>query len=423
MSITTEIKKNSAKAFRRIYMRRRTASDYEADWTLIPSKYIRSYGSVEYSIEDIKINWFKSSGYTFKVDNADGYFSDVDDDRSFFYTAATIPRTMVKVEAGYEADDGTEYPTSSTLFIGLLGGDVNYTENNLMPFKADPLSKVFEEFNANAIENMNGNYTASEIVTKIRDYQDGNAVSVFQKYISLGAWNITTTTHSYVMATNTTLEDIDCWELMTKLAEAEDMIVYIDRTGEFYFREKAPLSTTPVFHFSGIGDSDRTYGHNLMKGISKRKRYSKIYNRIRIKNNDEDTTTSWTTKEEDWDWADSTSSFLYGVKTYEVENVFIPTATASTIADNIYNTYVNPKEEVRANSKFVPHLELNDVVSLTYRTKTIMGGDLWGHFLWGHGLFGTRAGYNINIEDEDFKIIKLKHNIDKFYSTTDMREI
>lgn len=423
MSITTEIKKNSAKAFRRIYLRRRTAADYEADWTQIPSKYIRNYGSLEYGIEDIKINFFNFSGYTFKVDNVDGYFSDIDDDRSFFYTAATIPRTMVKVEAGYEADDGTEYPTNSTMFIGLLGGDSNYTENNLMDFQSDPLSKVFEEFNVNRITNMNGNYTASEIMVKIRDYQDGNAVSVFQKYISLGAWNITTTTDTYALSTNTTLEDINCWELMTKLAEAEDMIVYIDRTGDFYFREKYPANTTVAFHFSGIGDTDKTYGHNLMKGISKRKRYSKVYNRIRIKNNKADTTTSWYELAEDWDWADSTSSFLYGVKTYEVENDFIPTATVATIAQNIYTTYVNPKEEVRATSKFVPHLSPNDVVSLTYRTKSIMGGDLWGHFLWGKGLFGTRSGYNINIENETFKIIKLNHNIEKFYSQIDMREL
>ena len=57
MSITTEIKKNSAKAFRRIYLRRRSVADYEADWTQIPSKYIRNYGNVEYGIEDIKINF------------------------------------------------------------------------------------------------------------------------------------------------------------------------------------------------------------------------------------------------------------------------------------------------------------------------------------------------------------------------------
>ena len=423
MSILTEIKKNSTKTFRRIYLRNRTASDYEVNWVQIPSKYIRDYGDIEYGIEDIKINFFNFSGYTFKVDNSDGYFSDVDDDRSFFYTAATIPRTMVKVEAGYEADDGTEYPTNSTLFVGLLGGDIDYNEDNLMDFQADPLYKVFEEFNANAIPNINGNYTASEIVTKIRDYQDGNAVSVFQKYISSGAWNITTTSTDYNMSTNTTLEDINCWKLMTKLAEAENMIVYIDRTGEFYFREKYPADTTAAFHFSGIGDTDKTYGHNLMKGISKKKRYSKVYNRIRIKNNKADTTTSWYTKAEDWDWADSTSSYLYGVQTYEIENDFIPTATAETIAENIYNQYVNPKEEVRINSKFVPHLNLNDVVTLTYRTKTIMGGDLWGHFLWGHGLFGTRLGYNINIENKSFKIIKLRHDIEKFYSQVDLREL
>ena len=423
MSIITEIKKNQAKAFRRIYLRRRTASDYEADWTQIPSKYVRSYGKVDYGIEDIKINWFKFSGYTFKVENNDGYFSDVDDDRSFFYTAATIPRTMVKVEAGYEADDGTEYPTNSTMFVGLIGGDVNYNENNLMDFKADPLYKVFEEFNANAIENMNGNYTASEIITKIRDYQDGNAVSVFQKYISLGAWNITATSADYTMATNTTLEDINCWDLMTKLAEAENMIVYIDRTGEFYFREKYPVSTTPVFHFSGVGDTDHSYGHNIMKNISKRKRYSKVYNRIRIKNNTDDTTTSWYTKQEDWDWGDSTSCYLYGISTYETENEVIPPATASIIADNIYNQYVNPKTEVKLNTKFVPQLELNDVVDITYRTKSIMGGDLWGYFLWGYGIFGTRSGFNINIEEGIFKIIKLTHNIEKFYTQVDLREL
>ena len=78
---------------------------------------------------------------------------------------------------------------------------------------------------------------------------------------------------------------------------------------------------------------------------------------------------------------------------------------------------------MRVSSKFVPHLNLNDVVSLTYITRIIKGGDLWGHFLWGHGFFGTRTGYNIHIDDEDFKIIKLSHNIDKFYSQVNLREL
>ena len=424
MSILTEIKKNQAKAFRRIYLKRRTAGDYETEWTQIPSKYIRNYGKVEYGIEDIKINFFKFSGYSFKVDNFDGYFSEVDDGRSFFYTAACIPRTMVKLEAGYESEDGTEYPTNSTMFVGLLGGDVSYNENNIIDFKADNLNKVFEEFPASGIPNINGNYTASEIITKVRDYQDSNTVYVFQKYISSGAWSIVTTTTDYNMSTNTTLEDISCWDLFTKLSEAEDNIVYIGRDGGFYFESKALASSTPVFHFSGLGDNDKTYGHNILKNISKKRKYGKIYNRIRVKYDKADTTTSYYTKSETWAWGDSTSSFLYGVQTYNIENEFIPTAsTAEIIADNVYNQYVNPKNEVRINSKFVPHLNLNDPVSLTYRTKIVTGGDMWGYFLWGEGLFGGRLGYNINIENQTFKLIKLSHNVEKFYTQVDMREL
>jgi hypothetical protein len=423
MSIVSEIKKNQAKAFRRIYMRRRTASDYETDWQLIPSKYIRNYGSVDIGVEGIKVNFFKFGGYNFKVDNVDGYFSDVDDDRSFFYGYACVPRTMVKVEAGYLASDGTEYPTNPTLFIGLLGGNLDFDSNNLMDFQCDHLSKVFEEFNANAIVNMNGNYTAGEIFEKIRDYQDGNLVYVFQKYISSGAWTIETTTTQYNMATNTTLEGISCWELMTKLAEAETKNINIDRTGTFLFQAREALQSTPVFHFSGLGDNDRTYGHNVMENITNSKKYSKVYNRIRVKHDKEDTITSYYTKSETWNWADSTSSFLYGVKTYNVENEFLATVTAQTIAENIYNEYVNPKYEVRLQTKFVPQLDIGDRVSLTYRTKILSGGVLWGYFLWGHGLFGSRVGYNINIENKEYKLIQMKHDIEKFYSIVDMREI
>lgn len=424
MSIITEIKKNQAKAFRRIYLKRRVGADYEANWTQIPNKYIRDYGSVEYGIEDIKVNFFNFSGYNFRVTNNDGYFADTDDDKSFFYGALTIPRTLVKLEAGYEASDGTEYPTNSTLFVGLIGGDPDWKENNLFEVECDHLKVIFEEFNADLIPNMNGNYTASEIVTKIRDYQDANSVYVFQKYITSGAWNITATTFHYAMATNTTLEDVNCWDLMTKLAEAENMIVYINRTGNLYFTDKAPVSLTPVFHFSGIGDNDRTYGHNIMSNVSRKQRVSKVYNRIRVKFSKDDTTTSYYTYSETWDWGDSTSSFLYGVKTYELENEFIAnTANATTIANNIYTEYVNPKYEVRINSKFVPHLNLNEVVSLTYKTRVVTGGDLWGYFLWGKGIFGERIGYNINMNNESFKLIKLVHDIDKFYTQVDMREL
>jgi hypothetical protein len=422
MSIISEIKKSNAKVFRRIYVKRRTASNYETDWQAISSKYIRSYGSLNFGVEGIKVNFFKFSGYNFTVDNVDGYFSDVDDDRSIFYGYACIPRTLIKVEAGYEASDGTEYPTNPALFVGMIGGDLAFESNNLMNFQCDHLSKVFEEFNADAIPLMAGNYTASQIITKIKNYQDTNSVYVLQKYISSTAWTIDSTTTQYSFNTNTTLQDINCWELMTKLAEAENKAVEIDQTGSFYFTSKSANQSTSVFHFSGVGDTNKTYGHNIMD-ISNNKKYSKVYNRIRIKFDESDTITSFYNRSENWSWGDSTSSFLYGVKTYNIENTFIPTATCSTIADNIYNEYVNPKYEVRMKTKFIPQLQINDRVDVTYKTKKIVGGDLWDYFLWGHGFFGTRLGYNINIENKEYRIIQLNHNIDNFYSVVDAREL
>lgn len=419
MSIISEIKKSQAKAFRRIYFRRRSLTDYEADWQEVPSKYIRSFGAIEYGIEGIKVNFFKFSGYSFRVDNVDGFFNDVDDGSSFFYQYPALPRTMVKVEAGYEATDGTEYPTNPSLFVGLLGSDFTYSPNNIMTLKADHFTKIFEEFNANAIPSMTGNYTASEVITKVRDYQDSNTVAVFQKYISLGAWTIESTTTQYVMSTNTTLQNISCWDLFTKFSEAENKILGIDRTGAFFFKTKTP-DTIPVFHFSGVGDTNRTYGTNLLRNISKRKAYEKIYNRIVVKLAKENTTTSHYEKSEVWAWADSSSSFLYGVRTYNVDNDFLTTGTASTIADNIYDEYLEPKVEVALDSKFVPQIDLNDLVTLTHKTATPTSGDLWGYFLWGSGKFSQFKG-NYTFDQDEFRVLSLRHDINNFKTSVLLR--
>jgi hypothetical protein len=424
MSILTEIKKSQAKAFRRIYLRRRVGNDYEADWTQIPSKYIKKYGEIEYGLEDIKINFFKYSGFEFTVDNVDGYFSDVDEADSYFYGATCIPLTMVKVEAGYEANDGTEYPTNTTMFIGLLDGDLQYPNNNSVNFKASHLSEVFNKFNASEIPNIDGAYTASEIFTKIKDYQDTNTVYVFRKYISNTAWNIETTTSIYNMATTTSLDGITAWELMGKLAEAENKYMYVSRDGSFYFQSKSAVSSTPVFHFSGLGDTDKTWGNNIMKDISLYKMYSKIYNRIRVQHDKEDTTTSFYTKKENWAWGDSTSSWLYGVNTYEVENEFLNASTSAVIADAIYTEYVNPKKEVEFNAKFLPHLNLNDYCTVTYISKQVSTGYLWGIAIWGQFTWnGGRTGYNINLDNSDYRLLTITHNLDKFSSKFRIREI
>ncbi|MCP4651429.1 MAG: hypothetical protein GY853_15290 [PVC group bacterium] len=422
MSIVTEIKKNQAVPFRRLYMKRRVGADYEADWTEIHAKYIKSFGTINFSIDDIKLNFYNYSGFTWKGNNFDGYLSDVDDSKSYFYNGASVYRTLVKVEAGYTATDGTEYPTNSTLFVGLIGDNVSYPESNIVSFKCDHLSKIFQDFNADYL-GFSGNYTASKIVEKIRDWTDTNTVAYFQKYITTAAWTIDATTNIYDIPTTTALEDYTVWELMRLLAEAEDYSFYVGKDGSFKFQEKSALTTTSQFHFSGINDSDRSYGHNVMKNIKWKKNLKKVYNRIRVKHSEDDTSTSYENKAENWAWGDSTSSWLYGVRTYTTENTFLNSETAQSIATTIYTEYVNPKKEVNLNSKFVPQLNLNDRVSLTYKTKIVHGGALWGYFIFGQAYWGTHQGHNINFENEEFRLTKLTYNLDKFSTAVEMREI
>jgi hypothetical protein len=424
VSLKNCIKRSKMRVFRRIYMRRRLASgEYEASWVQIPNRYIKKFGKVSYEMDVAKPNFYTFSDFSFSVVNNDGYFSGTENAMSFWYGYLTRYRTLVKVEAGYLDTDDTEYPTVSTLMIGIMTDDIKQNYDNSVELNARHISEVFNEIPAGRIAGLGSTQTASDIVTKIRDFTDSNGVYVFQKYISSGAWNISVTTNNYNMATSTSLEGLTCWELMSKLAEAENYVMYIARNGDFYFNSRSVVASTPAFTFAGIGESGQEYGHNIMKRLSIDDGISKVYNRIRVKMANDDTLTSYYTKQETWNWADSSSSFYYGVRTYEYENDWLNTAGASTIADNLYNEFRWPKLELEMDTKFVPQLNLNDRVGVSYRTRTAMGGDLWGYFDWGYGIWAAQAGFNIDISGSDYKITSISHDLNQFKSAVGIREI
>jgi hypothetical protein len=405
-------------------MRRRVSGgEYESTWQEIPSEYIKKWGTITYSVDDVLPNFYKFSGISFECLNQDGFLSDVTEEKSFFYQALTRYHTMVKMEAGYVGDDGTEYPTNSTLFTGLLSEDMPYKENNIINFNTKHLSVIFQEFPSDRITGLSSSLTASEIITKIKDYTDSNSIAVFQKYISNTAWTIQTTTGYYNMATTTSLQGLSCWDLMTKLATAEQYVMYVDKDGSFYFQDNTDVASTSVFHFSGLNDTDKTYGHNIMQNISTDENIRKVYNRVKVQYDRKDTTTSFYIKNEAWDWGDSSSSFLYGVREYNYKNEWLSTATAQTIADNIYDEFKFPSDEIKLKAKFVPQLMVQDRVDITYSTQQYTGDDLWGHFLYGEGIWGERAGYNINLEGQEAKIVNLSHNLDNFSSNVVLRAL
>ena len=425
MSLVSELKKNSMDVFRRIYIRRRQADgEYEASWIQIDNEYIKKYGTITWSVDEVVPSFYRTSGLQFQVINKDGRFSGVEEEQSIFSDSLTVYRTLVKVEAGYTATDGTEYPTDPSLFLGFISEDITYTENALVNIKTKHISSIFEEFSSDLIVGLGVAQSASDIVTKIRDYLDSNSVSVFQKYISLGAWEIQTTTTQYNMQTTTTLQNLNCWQLMERLAVAENFVMYIDGSGNFYFQDKDDIPSTASYHYSGIGDTDKSYGHNIVGNVTELLNIRKIYNRIKIKLNQKDTITSYYINNESWNWGDSSSSFIYGIREYNYTNVWLNTATAETIGDTIFSDFSYPKKEVGFRSKFTPQVLVQDRVSVTYKTQRQADeGDLWGYFLWGDGRFGERPGYNIDIYNEDFRVISIKHSVDNFTSDLKLRAL
>jgi len=424
MSLKSLIKRDKMEVFRRLYLKRRqTNGEYESDWQEVPRRLIKKWGNVKFSVDDVKPNFYKFSGVNFQVLNNDGFFSEVTQEQSFWFGYLSRFRTLVKIEAGYTDTDGSELPTESTLYIGLITNDFKQKQDNIIQFQTKHLSSVFEEFPADKIPGLGATQTASDVVTKIRDYIDSNSISVFQKFISLGAWTIQTTTTNYNMATTTNLQGQSCWGLMKKLAEAENYVVFVDKIGEFYFQAKSDVPSVASYHFSGIGDGDKSHGHNIMRKISIDEGLRKVYNRIRVKFNNSDTITSYYIKEETWDWGDSSSSFRFGVREFNYNNDWLVTATAETIGGTIFNEYSEPKTEIKFDAKFVPQLMVQDRVDVTYQSAIVTGSSLWGFDNWDEAIWGGQTGFNISLVNQNVKILNIKHDLDKFVSSLEVREI
>lgn len=111
MSLTELINKSIANPFRRAYIKRRQTSDgkYESNWQNI-TQYVKKWGNIKTSVDEIKLNTFKQSGISIKVVNDEGKFNIETNESSLWYNYMTRFRTLLKIEAGYNDSAGLEYP-------------------------------------------------------------------------------------------------------------------------------------------------------------------------------------------------------------------------------------------------------------------------------------------------------------------------
>lgn len=124
-SLLGQIKANRSRVFRRLYIKRRQASDgqFEDTWTEITKDVLR-WGKITRSVDASQYNKFKFGGLRFQVANDSGRYNPETNPSSLWFGYLSPQRSLVRVEAGFVHEtlgaDGiwtrTEYPRNDRLY-------------------------------------------------------------------------------------------------------------------------------------------------------------------------------------------------------------------------------------------------------------------------------------------------------------------
>lgn len=426
-TVLQQLKKSKVTVFRRFSVRRRlddASGDYETDWQDL-SEFVIKWGTISWALDEKKYNFFTQRGVTITVDNSKGTFDHERSTASFWHNALTRYRTLVKIEAGFvDPDDGSDIPNPSVLFYGILAlENIKQNDGFTVALNIKGLHSVLDEVPGNkaVVEADMGSLTSSQLMTKIKNITDGSSNLILQKFISSGAWNISTTTNTLTaLNTTTLLDNLSCWGIAKKLAEVENKIVYIDRSAQLNFRDREETTAT-TFSFVGVPFRDETYGHTIKRIENYQDDIDLLFNRIFVKYGigAEDHVIA----EENWAVGDNTTSWKYGVKKLNVNNDWLSASLAQTIAVNLLGDLNIIGLKVDIVTKLIPHLDLLDKVTVQYEPDSRVIGSKWDGFNWDEGLWGLEGTPFFGFSGNDFKIVKIKHKLDSLESVFTIKEI
>lgn len=461
------IAKPKAEVFRRAYIKRRDVSTglFESDWYEISSD-VKSWGKVTSQIDSVRLYKFTFGNLKMVMHNDEGRYNPEDDEASIWYGYLNQQRTLVKIEAGFmtrtQRTDGvwvtSEYPsqalwdeavfdapdaqwdatTSSCVFKGIVSGDILLSDNNEVALNLKPLTSIFQDYPA---RNLNAwtttGVTASRFVELLRDQTDGAGSYVFRPFFedTTTYWDISATTAVYADLNTATAADVidkTVWDILEKLAEAENYVPYISRDGVFKFVSRSSNTTTVAYEFHGAGAFDSFYGNTIKKINSYGRKLSKYYSRVQVKWAEADTSTSYEVVEAAFQVSGNNNPWVLGHRTLAIENLYIQSATtANTIAQTIFNDYSSLKREIDFVTTFVPHLDILDRFALYYEPTQFSANSLWDQFNWAYDntdlasdlIFDKSKGDAINLSGQEFKFLSFEIDLDNLQNRFVAREV
>lgn len=418
MGIVKEINKPSMRVFRRAYIKRRITNTglFETSWKNI-TPYIEGWGNINNAIDSVRFNNFKFDAIDLIVNNNDGVFNPETYPDSLWNGFLTRYKTLIKIEAGYIDDAGTELPTLSTQGIYILSDEIPINSNNYQCIlSCKSLISIFDEVLAKDVTGLGPTQTASELITRFRDHTDGTGARIFSDFITTTSWNIQTTTSYYNLATSTTYLNDTCWEVMNKLAECEGFVLKISRDGQFYFTDRNENTTTSLLNLYGSGFPEQ----NIISIEGYKEAINKFYNYFIL----EYTTDSYVFGGTTTSVNPNNSTWKYGARSYQFSNNFFSnTATAQLIVNNLYTEFNEIKEEATIKCKFIPHIEILDKVNVNYISYNMANVPLYDQCNYDEVDFADESGDVINLENVEFKVLSKNTNLDEFTTTLQLRRL
>jgi hypothetical protein len=421
-----------------------TTGLFETSWVEI-SKDVKKWGRIAKSIDSVRYSKVKFNDVNMTMANDYGSFNPEDDESSLWFGYASQQRTLVKIEAGFTHQTlgsngiwtNTEYPTNPVAFIGFIYGDISTSDNNEVMLPVKPLFEVFRTF---ATVNLTGytttGMTAKQFIHMLRDQTDGSSNFIFRPFFqeTTTYWDITSSAIIYPDIRNTATSvapgvqsndfyEKNCWDVIEKLGEAEDLVPYVTRDGTFTFSGRDPNTATAAFEFFGRGFFDRNYGSTIKKISRYGKKMSSYYSRVEVKWIQTHTTTAIVSTQSAMVVSGSNDPWNYGHRIFQIQNYWIQTITsARTLCNSIFNTVSALKDEIAFSTSFVPHLELLDLVEVSYESNEKALSSRWDLSDWAENttttdlVWALQTGDAIRFSAKEFKLISIELDLDNFES-------
>lgn len=423
--------------FRRFSVKRRLDSstgEYELNWQDI-SYYVKKWGNIKWTLDEQKYSFFQQAAVSMTLNNDTGFFDHESNPSSFWNGYLTRYKTLCKIDSGFisPTNRGEIPPTNtsspgstSTQFVGVLTEPVSLDDSNEAAFNIKSLSSVLEDVPANlllvASAGASGQLTGSDLIYRMRNMTDGSSNYILRKFIASESWTIAATSQTLTaLNTTTAIDSYSCWGLAKKLAEMSNKAVWISKLGVFNFGSKEPTSNTQ-FVFSGIPFNNTTYGHTIKEVTQYQEDLDNLYNRIKVKFGEDNTSTSYILKNQAISVGDSTTAWKYGARLLEFENTWLDSTNAEIIASTLYVDLNTLKEKVGLKCKYIPTLQLLDRTSIQY-DKQAGTASLWDISRWDVDVWTPARGPVYYFTGKEYKILAIDHDLEAFETDITLRRI